>query len=268
MPSDQTSRRAVYFLVHVPKCAGTTVEWHFQNHLGPRFLWAPRWRNPLRDVIGNRYPGLNERELADVRVVSGHSLSVGLRAKFPDAVIRECVVLRDPVSWHLSMYNYRLAGAKGAEGPGFARWYGTVRSNPISRFLLNRYFEIGIPALYGLSSHTRLEFLERRLARFAFIGGLHRTDEMIAGVARSLDVPATARAENTIPSKRVTVADLPAGMLDRIRSDNRLDQALYDRWSERGWQGAPADAPPPLPRFDHGRYLAGDIRSAVLRELG
>lgn len=267
MPSDRTSRRTVHFLVHVPKCAGTTVEWHFQHHLGSRFLWAPRWRNPLRDVIGNRYPGLDSGDLADKCVVSGHSLSTGLRARFPGAEIREYALLRDPVSWHLSMYNYRLGRLGDKAAPGFARWYATVRRNPISRFLLNRYFEVGVPALYGLSSAARLAFLERRLAGFAFVAGLHRTDEMIDGVARAVGVPGAARAENTIPQKRLTAADLPDGMLQRIRDDNRLDQALHDRWSERGWQGAPEHAPPPLPRFDQARFLAGDIRSALLREF-
>ena len=46
-------QRVVHFLLHVPKCAGTTVEDHFRETLGPGFLLAPRWHNPLRAVIGN-----------------------------------------------------------------------------------------------------------------------------------------------------------------------------------------------------------------------
>ena len=267
MLSVDSPPRTVHFLVHVPKCAGTTVEWHFRDHLRSRFLWAPRWRNPLRDIIGNRFPSLDPAALHEIAVVSGHSLSANLAAHFPGAEIREYVLLRDPVGWHLSMYNYRLERS-GGDGPSFVRWYRTVRRNPISRFLLNRYFGIGVPALYGMSSAARLACLESRLARFAFVAGLDRTDEMIGTVSEAVGISGQARAQNTIPKKRVQAGDLPSGMINRIRADNRLDQVLFDRWSSRGVSGAPTDAPPKLPRLDHIRHAASDLQSALLRKLG
>ncbi|MEO0866373.1 MAG: hypothetical protein AAFY39_17745, partial [Pseudomonadota bacterium] len=57
--------RIVHFLLHVPKCAGTTVEAHFRKHLGARFMIAPRWESPMRNFIGNRYPGLSPQAMAD-----------------------------------------------------------------------------------------------------------------------------------------------------------------------------------------------------------
>ena len=75
--------RVVHFLLHVPKCAGTTVENHFRAHLGDGYIFAPRWDSPLRNFIGNRYPGLRPADLEHVRAVSGHSLSTGMRALFP-----------------------------------------------------------------------------------------------------------------------------------------------------------------------------------------
>lgn len=259
--------RTIHFLVHVPKCAGTTIEWHFQKHLGERFLWAPRWRSPLRDVIGNRYPSLTPQDLGGIDVVSGHSLSANLADKFPGARIREHVLLRDPVDWHISMYNYRIKRA-GGRGPDFSTWYGTVRRNPISRFLLNRYFGFGVPGLYRLSSAARLKWLEARLSRFAFVGGLHLTDDLIDGVAAATGVPGRAKAQNTIPEKRLTAVDLAPDILDRLRRDNVLDQALFDRWKDRGWDQTRIPPAPSLPGFDQLTLLASDIRSAVLRERG
>ena len=266
-PDQMADARTIHFLVHVPKCAGTTIEWHFQQHLGERFLWAPRWRNPLRDVVGNRYPSLTSQDLADVQVVSGHSLSANLSEKFPGARIREHVVLRDPVDWHISMYNYRIKRA-GGQGPDFSTWYGTVRRNPISRFLLNRYFGFGVPGLYRLSSAARLNWLEDRLSRFAFVGGLHLTDDLIDGVAAATDVPGRAKAQNTIPEKRLTVNELAPNILDRVRHDNVLDQALFDRWKDRGWDQKVRPPAPKLSRFDQMSALGSDIRSALLRKRG
>ncbi|MEM9736329.1 MAG: hypothetical protein AAF908_06965, partial [Pseudomonadota bacterium] len=130
----------IHFLLHVPKCAGTTVEAHFARHLGPAFRIAPRWEHVARNIIGNRYPKL---DLAGVRAISGHSLSVSLKAKIPGEV-RESVLLRAPLGFFLSFYNYRWTRFEegwGPEPPSFARWYFAQRRNPISRFLLNRYFE-------------------------------------------------------------------------------------------------------------------------------
>lgn len=269
MQTSETGERVVHFLVHVPKCAGTTVESHFRKHLGKAFRYAPRWKSPLRDVIGNRYPDLDPSGLEGVRVISGHSLSTGLRACLPGARIRESVILRDPVSWHVSMYNYRLRRMNDTSNPpDFAKWYATVRRNPVSRFLLNRYFEQGVPALYRLSSRGRLAFLEQRLARFHFVGGLERTDELIAGVSEDLGIPGQAPRENAVAARPDPAETLDPEMLARIRRDNELDQVLHDRWAGRGWQQGALPPPPDLPVADQLSYLVGDIRSAILRELG
>lgn len=260
----------VHFLLHVPKCAGTTVEAHFEAHLGRGFLRAPRWENPLRNIVGNRYdyaPG--DPRLAEVRVVSGHSLSVSLTRAFSGRPVEEYVLLRDPLGYFLSFYNYRWTRyAQGFEGrpPAFAAWYAAQRRNPISRFLLNRYFEIGVPALYRLSSAGRLDWLEARLARFRFVGGHERADAMIARVSHELGVPETVARRNVTEEKVLTAEGLGEAMRARILADNALDAALHARWTERGWRdGArgPAETATGQARFDQLRYLLGDIASGL-----
>lgn len=266
------SGRVVHFLLHIPKCAGTTVEAHFREHLGDAFMFAPRWESPLRNVVGNRYPGLDAGRLAHVRAVSGHSLSDSMRALFPGAEVRESVLLRDPASYLLSFYNYRWSRfeqGRGGRPPEFAAWYRAQRRNPISRFLLNRYFGQGVPALYRLSSSARLAWLEARLARFHFVGSYRRADEMVAGISREMGLPEVVESRNVTPSRRLAAADLPAGLARRIEADNALDQALWERWRDRGWtRGAPPLPPPPaLPRADQARYVAGDAASGVLKKI-
>lgn len=264
------ARRVVHFLLHVPKCAGTTVERHFREHLGPGFLLAPRWNNPLRDVVGNRYPGLDPATLAPVRVVSGHSLSRSMRRLFPEAEIRESVLLRDPTGFLLSFYNYRWARfERGLDSrpPAFETWYRAQRRNPITRFLLVRYFGQGVPALYRLSSADRLAWLEARLARFHFVGSYRRADGMIARISRELGLPETVEHQNVTPGRRLSAADLRPALAARLREENALDQALWERWKDRGWSQGALPPAPPLPRADHARYAAGDMATAILKKL-
>ena len=264
------AQRIVHFLLHVPKCAGTTVEAHFRQHLGDAFRFAPRWENPLRNFVGNRYPGLNPEALEGIRAVSGHSLSISLKAHFPGVEIRQSVLLRDPVGYLLSFYNYRWARFDegwGSEPPSFEAWYRGQRRNPISRFLLNRYFEEAVPALYRLSSAARLRLLEAHLADFHFVGSYRYADEMIGGISRELGIPDHVDHQNVTPSRKLSAADLTDDMRRRIEADNALDQALFDRWAERRWDGVPEGPAPKLPRADQGRYMLGDTVSGVLKKF-
>jgi len=288
--------RVVHFLLHVPKCAGTTVERHFEARLGAGFLLAPRWDNPLRDVIGNRYayaPG--DARLEGVRAVSGHSLSASLMAAFADAEIRESVLLRDPVGYHVSLYNYRWTWHRKGHAPEpapFGRWYRAQRRNPISRFLLMRYFGQGVPALYRLSSRGRLDWLEARLGRFWFVGDYRRAAEMIAGISREIGIDPRVEDHNVTGDKTVTAADLGEAWRARILADNPVDAALHARWKDRGWHpdastGAAAaagstprrgadrpssgpsgsPAPPALPALDQPLQAAGDLASGLAKKL-
>jgi hypothetical protein len=264
--------RIIHFLLHVPKCAGTTVEDHFRATLDAGFLLAPRWHNPLRSVIGNRYSmSAGDPRLAQVRVITGHSMGVSLKRHFAEAEIRESVLLRDPVGYHLSLHRYRVMRHRAGTGPkppDVAKWYQTQRRNPISRFILNHYFEQGIPALYRLSSRDRLAWLEARLRDFWFVGSYQRADEMIAGISRELSVVSEAGRRNVTADHDTSAATLDEQMRQRIVTENAVDQALWDRWAERGWKAEgrnPVPPPPALPRNDRLRYLASDIATLVRR---
>ena len=264
----------MHFILHVPKCAGTTVEHHFASALGPGYLLAPRWESVVRNFIGNRYdytPG--DPRLRGVRVVSGHSLSISLKRHFPGREIRQSVLIREPLGFLLSFYNYRVqrhADGHDTAPPSFEAWYRVQRRNQITRFILNRYFGQGVPELYLRSSAARLDWLEEKLAGFWFVGGHHRAGEMIAGISRDLGIPEVVEDRNVTRSKRVRAADLPKALSDRIAGENALDQALYDRWCDRGWR---ADAPrlttppPALPRHDQPATLLRETVSSIAKRL-
>ena len=262
--------RVVHFLLHIPKCAGTTVEAHFRTHLRERFMIAPRWESVMRNFVGNRYPQLSPEGLAEIAVVSGHSLNEAMKALFAGADVRESVLLRDPTGYLLSFYNYRWTRFDegwGSEPPKFETWYNAQRRNPISRFLLNRYFDQAVPALYRLSSAQRLAFLEEKLQRFQFVGGYRQTDDMIARISAELGIPGEVSHQNVTPKRKLIAADLPVKLRQRIERENALDQALYDRWVDRGWKQSPMAPPPKLPAADHLRYLTGDAITGIKKKL-
>ena len=270
--TQQVQRRVVHFLLHVPKCAGKSVEGHFNETLEDGYLRAPRWHNPLRSFIGDRYSiSAGDPRLKHLRVVAGHALSVSLKRHFPDAEIRESVLLRDPVAYHLSLYNYRVMHyreGKRAKPPGFSSWYLAQRRNPISRFILNHYFDQGFPAIYRLSSADRLAWLEDRLRDFWYVGSYRHASEMIAGISRELGVVEQAARRNIGMVRDVTDTSLDESMRQRIVTENAVDQALWDRWADRGWKADrknPTSPPPPLPGNDRLRYARSDIATLFWR---
>ena len=265
----------VHFFLHVPKCAGTTVERHFERTLGDGFLLAPRWRSPLRDVIGNRYPSLSPEDLAGVRAVSGHSLSRSLAEKFPGRDVKCSVLLRDPVSYLVSFYNYRWARheERGQPAPGaFDAWRGAQRRNPIARFLLHRFFEVGYPDIYRLSTRARFLYLEAAFQGFHFVGGYRRCNEALAGISAELGVDPTVESENVGHVKRLSAADLSEAQKTAILRENAADALLFERWKDRGFDRAanptdPEGAARALPARDLAANFAADVESALRRKL-
>ena len=220
----------------------------------------------MRAFLRRQHPALTASELTHVRAVSGPSLRVGMRDQFPGAEIRESVLLRDPTGVLLSLYNrlwLRYEEGWGREPPPFERWYPNQFRNPVSRFLLSRYFGKALASLYRLSSLDRLRFLERQLARFHFVGGVHMADQLIRGVAQEMGLSEEITSQNVAPRRRVIMADLTPEMCRRIERDNALDQALFDRWAERGWDGAPSADLPGLSSTDQPRLAAGDLGAGI-----
>lgn len=231
---------------------------------------APRWESPARNFIGNRYPGLTQKRMSNVDVVSGHSLSANLAELVPGAEVRPAVLLRDPLGHLLSFYNYRwtrFSEGLGPEPPSFDDWYDAQRRNQISRFLLNRYFNQAVPALYRFSSRGRLRFLEDRLADFSFVGSYAHVGEMCGRISRELGIPDTIENRNVTESRKVSKEDLPSSLHEQIAHENALDQCLFDRWKDRKWDGAPVDAPPPLAAFDQLNYVLGDIATGLRKKM-
>jgi len=96
----------VYFILRLPKTAGSTIEVHLDEHCPTGVLWrpqpAPRWEI----LRGRRYDFRRLPDMSRVRVVVGHHVGQSLEGYFPGREIRRVVLLRDPLSLQISYYNY------------------------------------------------------------------------------------------------------------------------------------------------------------------
>jgi hypothetical protein len=258
--------RPLYLFYHMPKCAGTTLIAHLAEEMPERLL-RPRVRRGFFKEFGGGVADMRglPAGLDAIDVVAGHTASQGVARAFPGRDVRPIVMLRDPASFLVSIYNYRerQSAEKGWSAVSFEHFRRTLPKNPITRFLLLRYLGIGYPLILTLDSRRRLEIVERALSSFWFVGSWRHADALTAELSRRLAIAPEARRRNVSPEGSLAPADLPEEVLAAVRADNPLDQLLFDRWKDALWSGRPAPAGRAAPARDQLSYLANDARRHV-----
>jgi len=252
---------AVYFILHIPKTAGQTIQYHLAEHCPPGAYWSPREvPYPLSLLGRHRLPG---GEVSAVRAVAGHDLGRSLERQFPGREIRRVVLLREPLSLQLSLYNYRMMNHL-AKGLGTYPFAVHLRAQPrdfIAHWLLARWLEIPWPRLMAMSDDDKYRQINRALAGFWFVGDYTGCDRVIAAIAPDLAVPATARPRNTaqqwhkqIKWEPLTEEAMSVGLREAVYWQNPLDRALWESWHGAGFDAA-AVRPRPLPPEVPGGFL-------------
>jgi len=263
-PSDPSSR-PLYLFCHVPKCAGSTVEGHFYYHMRERLLYPPRRRSFLRD-LGGGYTDMKRlpADLEGLDFIAGHSLSRNVASLFPQREIRECVLIRDPLSLAVSYYNFRnkVAAQRGKGTAPFSLVYRSFPRDIVCRFILTRYVGIGYPRLLTFDSARRFAEIEKVLRDFWFVGSLKHTNEMLEEISRDLGIGEPPVANQNVSDRPgvLTLDDVPKEIADDILARNPLDMLLYERWKDVKWGPAPAPLGKPLPRGDQPGHLMFELR--------
>ncbi|MGA8548664.1 MAG: hypothetical protein WB678_00360, partial [Stellaceae bacterium] len=240
----------VYFLLHIPKTAGQTIQVHLAEHCGPGIFWQSRRKlRPARRAEPGDLP-----DLARARVISGHHIGRSMEALFAGREIRRIVLLRDPLELQISFYNWQMMDnlAKGLGTCGFALHQRAFPRDFIAHFLLSRWLEIPWPALLAMKDAKKHDMLNRMLAGFWFVGGHADCDRLIEALGRGLGIPPAAPRRNSSAELqgrtgwRLLSADvLPAAARRAFRAHNRLDEALWQDWRGAGFETA-AVRPRPL----------------------
>ena len=224
----------------------------------------PRHLSPRTRLAKPRHDLSQLGDPRSVRAVIGHDIGCSLERYFPGREIRRVVLLRDPVSHRLSLYNYRMMNHLN-KGLGTYSFDLHVRAQPrdwAAHRLLGAWLEIPWWRLMVMSDAEKYRILNEMLAEFWFVGGYADCDRVIAAISADLGVPPQARARNTAEQwhKQIYWEPLTARALGPVKRDallqrNPIDTALWASWRSAGFDTA-AVAPQPLEATGRYRFLA------------
>lgn len=233
----------VYFVLHIPKTAGQTIQTHFAEHCAPGVFRLPQHR--LRR--GNRATVADFPDFARARVISGHEISRSLERLYRGREIRRAVLLRDPLQLQVSLYNWRMMNHR-AKGLGTYDFEVHLRAQPrdfMVHFLLSRWLEIPWLKLLRMTDSEKYEILNRTLANFWFVGAHSNCDRVTAAIATDLGVSPVAVPRNTSADLQahtgwplVTAETLAPALRSAIMAQSSLDQALWESWRAAGFEPA------------------------------
>jgi len=260
-PSAPTAA-AVWLLVHVPKCAGSTVEGHVRKQLPPAELLVPgRRKAPARHFSRPYYTLPEGQDLTRVRAVIGHFFGRSIARHFPGRKIRECVMIRDPLGFLLSHYNYRMSryARKGVNRFSFELWYKTRPLNPVTHFVLNRYLEVPQTTLWRLPPRERLALLDEALTQFAFVASYKACNDFLARMSTEMGISAEFETRNVTPTKTATEETVSESLRQQILEENALDTVFFEKYRNRGWS--------PKKISDSTSALTDDRWQAIRRDL-
>ncbi|MXN64579.1 hypothetical protein GR183_06650 [Stappia sp. GBMRC 2046] len=260
-----------YFIVHIPKCAGSTVRGFLRDELSPDQIAEFGHKDGnIRSIFK---PGPKRADFPEdfrrIVALSGHQLPRYLIDRFQDREVRECVNLRDPVGFFVSHYNFTMQKGveAGREILPFGLWYRSVQKNPVAQHFLFRYLGIGYPKLEFMPSRERLETIERYLRDFHYVGSYRHSDEFLGRMAAELGIEQEPTPRNVTSLRIYDKKSLPEKWKNRILKENALDQALYERWKDRKWDKSRNPAEAVEFRPDRLSYLKTDLRRIAFRAI-
>jgi hypothetical protein len=242
--------RTVEIVLHVPKCAGTTVERHLERHLGAHF-WSTRRRRPgmPSELMGRKYAG-PAMPTGLYRAVSGHWVGRSVAALFAPRPVRVSVLLRDPAALVLSWYNYRMMRyrAAGRRPYGFGLHLASLPADPMAHFLLERWLELPWTALATMGRAEKRARLDAALGAMDFVGDISDCDRLVARLSRRLGLPERAEARNTRDGwqrrdgdwRALGPDDLSPGERAALARHVALDAYLWRRWALGEGEAEPA----------------------------
>lgn len=231
----------LFIALHVPKCAGSTLESHLERHLGAAF-WSPRRR--LRrvppEVLGRKYDRRMPAPPERIRAVSGHYVGRSVLELFPERRPVTSIVLREPTAQVVSRYNSRMARylAEGRRTYPFRLDVLSLPPNPVADFLLTHWLEMSWPRAAALPAPAKVELLDDLLGRIDRVADVSAADGLVADLSRALGIPERAAPRNVSAAAAATLGWTPL-RIDDLDADDRalverrtgIDRYLWRRWA-------------------------------------
>jgi TPR repeat len=252
----------VYFLLHIPKTAGQTIQVHLADHCAPGVFWLPRRRfHPGRHTTSDDLPDFDR-----IRVISGHEISRSLEEFCPGREIRRILLLRDPLQLQISLHNWQMMDhlSKGLGTYGFKLHLQATSRNFVTHFVLSRWLEIPWRRLMTMADSEKYDILNQTLANFWFVGAHSDCDRVIEAISTDLGVPPVAILRNTSAElqahtgwRLMAAETLPPATRDAIMAWSSLDQALWESWGAAGFE--PAKVRPVALRLKRNTFWASEM---------
>lgn len=243
MGSEGKAANEVHFLPHVQKCAGTALRAHLAEVL-------PTGSVRMVDSVTRSFLGIRWKQLvpppeplrSGIRVLGGHHLARSLKCLFPGRPVHESVLIRDPIGFLVSFYNFKYQTLRmhGIDAwIPFDTFYALKPRNYVSLALLERYF--GVPAWRraALSPADAFELLSHELQRFWFVGSHRHAEALGTAIAARFGCSGPVPRRNVTDYSQITPEALSPAWRDRILEENQLDLALFEAWGERCFGGEP-----------------------------
>ncbi|MDT3377041.1 hypothetical protein RNI52_06860 [Labrys neptuniae] len=236
-----SSNTTVYLFPHILKCAGLSVRDYLLHDVPPRgsaVIYSKPEQRPWLDPV-NRVPQADRDE---IRILFGHRLPRTAARGFEGRVIREVGLLREPVSFYVSLYNFlqKTPERHRIVGMSFEQWYPTNKHNRISRFYFRHYFGLSSLGIRKMSQRQRFEFLSRQFETFWFVGDYRNCDAVMEQMTQDIGWKFEKLPhENAAPTNALRSQDIGEALRQKILQDNALDLALYETWAERKWGDNP-----------------------------
>ena len=190
--AENTKSKDVYFMLHIPKCAGRTCAYFIASNFGEinnnrtefegkysgNKVFSPTKRKSPYRYFGKRYNWTHTIDTDSKDFVIGHHITKSLIKKFKNRNIKETVLVRDPIGHFFSHYNFRMQKYTnaGLNAFGFDIWYKSRRSDPISKYIL-AYLEISLFKRFVLSDQAKLDLILDALSGFWHVAESTRTVE-------------------------------------------------------------------------------------------
>jgi hypothetical protein len=232
----------VHLVYHVPKCAGRTIDRHLAAGLPRAAYHRTKKRRGLSRFV-TRYDPAKLPNPRDVKVVGGHFLGVSIDSLFAGRTLKRSILLRDPVSHFVSYYNFRMMRylSQGLQPYSFELAYGATQRNFVSHYILSNFLELSWSRIASLSENEKYDLVNAFLSTFWFVGDYRLCDDLIAALGDRLGISTKATPRNMLADlgrgvgwTPITVDRLPADAIAQIRSENLLDQRLWETWREAG----------------------------------
>ena len=224
------SAEALWFFVHVPKTAGTSMSSEL-DRLRPPYtnISVDYERNDLsHDVaVKQALTQFNATQIGAARSASGH-VPVTLLDEVigPRPGLRLFTLLRDPVARVVSDYTYQTTPAH-PPFEAFKKRFPTIEDYVLAPTEQNKMFSFLSAPKPGQTFEQTYRQIEQR---FEFIGVTELYDMSFNIISRLMGTPARSeeRRRATSAEAKARVALTPS-LVTLIRQANHFDQQLYDR---------------------------------------